>query len=72
MARRLVVDIAKCDVCHDVLSLHGNNRTDEPGVCAVCHNPNATDVNVLSATDTGQADPNHKPVRHWYQVKYEA
>ncbi len=43
-ARRVVVDVAKCDVCHDVLSLHGNNRTDEPGVCAVCHNPNATDA----------------------------
>jgi hypothetical protein len=36
------------------------------------HNPTATDVNVVSATDTGQADPSHKPVRHWYQVKYEA
>jgi OmcA/MtrC family decaheme c-type cytochrome len=43
VARRLVVDIAKCDACHGVLSLHDNNRTDEPGVCAVCHNPNATD-----------------------------
>ena len=43
-ARRTVVDIAKCDVCHGVLSLHGNNRTDEPGVCVVCHNPNATDA----------------------------
>jgi len=42
-ARRTVVDIAKCDVCHDVLSLHGNNRTDEPQVCAMCHNPDATD-----------------------------
>jgi OmcA/MtrC family decaheme c-type cytochrome len=42
--RRLVVDITKCDLCHSVLSLHGNNRTDEPGVCAVCHNPNATDA----------------------------
>ena len=41
--RRTVVDIAKCNVCHDVLSLHGNNRTNEPGVCVVCHNPNATD-----------------------------
>jgi hypothetical protein len=36
------------------------------------HNPNAKDVNVVSATDTGQADPSHKPVRHWYQVGYEA
>ena len=43
-ARRTVVDINKCNVCHDVLSLHGNNRTDEPQVCAVCHNPNATDA----------------------------
>jgi len=43
-ARRTVVDIAKCDACHDVLSLHGSNRTDEPGVCVVCHNPNATDA----------------------------
>ena len=42
--RRTVVDIAKCDVCHRVLSLHGNNRTDQPGVCVVCHNPNATDA----------------------------
>jgi hypothetical protein len=36
------------------------------------HNPNVTDVNVLSATDTGQADKSHKPVRHWYHVTYEA
>lgn len=43
VARRQVVDIAKCNVCHDVLSLHGSNRTNEPGVCVVCHNPNATD-----------------------------
>ncbi|MGB5080926.1 MAG: OmcA/MtrC family decaheme c-type cytochrome [Burkholderiales bacterium] len=43
VARRSVVDIAKCDGCHRRLSLHGNNRTDEPGVCVNCHNPNATD-----------------------------
>lgn len=49
-ARRTVVDIAKCDVCHDQLSLHGNNRTDEPGVCVVCHNPNATDASRRPAT----------------------
>lgn len=45
VARRKVVDVAKCDQCHGVLSLHGSNRTDEPGVCAMCHNPNDTDVN---------------------------
>jgi hypothetical protein len=36
------------------------------------HNPDVTDVNVLSATDTGRADKSHKPVRHWYHVTYEA
>jgi hypothetical protein len=29
-------------------------------------------VNVVSATDTGQADKTHKPVQHWYHVTYEA
>lgn len=43
-ARRQVVDVAKCDKCHDVLSLHGSNRTDEPQLCVMCHNPNDTDV----------------------------
>ena len=42
--RRVVVDIAKCDDCHKQLSLHGNNRTDNPQVCVTCHNPNATDA----------------------------
>lgn len=36
------------------------------------HHSDATDVNVVSATDTGQADKSHQPVRHWYHVIYEA
>jgi OmcA/MtrC family decaheme c-type cytochrome len=51
--RRAVVDIAKCNVCHDVLSLHDKNRTDEPGVCVVCHNPNATDASKRPRNLTG-------------------
>ena len=43
--RRNAVAIEKCDDCHNQLSMHGNNRTDEPEVCVVCHNPNATDIN---------------------------
>jgi len=42
--RNEVVDIKKCDDCHKQLSLHGNNRTDKPEVCVICHNPNATDI----------------------------
>ena len=43
--RRSIVDIQKCDDCHNQLSLHGNNRTDKPEVCVTCHNPMMTDVN---------------------------
>ncbi len=41
--RRQAVDIAKCDECHKQLSLHGRNRTDNPQLCVICHNPNMTD-----------------------------
>jgi OmcA/MtrC family decaheme c-type cytochrome len=47
--RRTVVDIQKCDDCHNQLSLHGNNRTDKPEVCVTCHNPVMTDVNQRGA-----------------------
>jgi OmcA/MtrC family decaheme c-type cytochrome len=52
--RRAIVDLAKCQQCHTGtmhdnvwiprLSLHGGNRTEEIGVCAICHNPNMTDI----------------------------
>lgn len=43
VARRQVVDIVKCQGCHETLALHGNNRVNEIGVCVTCHNPNNTD-----------------------------
>ena len=43
--RRNAIAIERCDQCHNQLAIHGNNRTDEPEVCVVCHNPNATDIN---------------------------
>jgi OmcA/MtrC family decaheme c-type cytochrome len=42
--RTAIVDIAKCDVCHNVLTLHGQNRTNDIDLCVSCHNPNATDI----------------------------
>ena len=50
--RRNIVSVNKCMVCHRSdgtgvaprLTLHGNNRTEEPQVCVVCHNPNNTDI----------------------------
>jgi OmcA/MtrC family decaheme c-type cytochrome len=42
--RRVVVDIAKCDTCHSLLALHGDNRNNNTQVCVACHNPASTDV----------------------------
>jgi OmcA/MtrC family decaheme c-type cytochrome len=52
--RRQVVDIAKCNNCHDSLSLHGGNR-NQIEQCVLCHNPSQTDsanrVNATNAND---------------------
>jgi OmcA/MtrC family decaheme c-type cytochrome len=45
VTRRNAVDIDKCDDCHNQLSMHGNNRTDNIEVCVTCHAPNVTDIN---------------------------
>ena len=42
---RTIVDIVKCNNCHQELTLHGNSRTGNAELCATCHNPNATDIN---------------------------
>jgi OmcA/MtrC family decaheme c-type cytochrome len=42
--RREVTSVANCNVCHQQLNGHGNNRVDSVQACAFCHNPNATDV----------------------------
>jgi OmcA/MtrC family decaheme c-type cytochrome len=46
-ARRVVVDINKCDTCHDQLgtnpSFHGGVRND-PTACAICHNTTGVDT----------------------------
>lgn len=52
--RRQVIDIAKCNQCHDHsgagLSLHGDNRSGNEQVCVLCHNANATDISQRPAT----------------------
>jgi OmcA/MtrC family decaheme c-type cytochrome len=47
--RRVAVDMAKCNKCHDALALHGGQRMviDE---CVICHNPTVTDKAVRVAT----------------------
>jgi len=41
--RRVRVDLAKCNKCHDKLQLHGNNR-NKIEACVICHNPANTDA----------------------------
>jgi OmcA/MtrC family decaheme c-type cytochrome len=45
VAYRKIVDIEKCNDCHQEVTLHGNSRTGNAELCATCHNPNATDIN---------------------------
>jgi OmcA/MtrC family decaheme c-type cytochrome len=44
--RRTVVDLDNCLACHQTLSLHGSNRTDDVQLCVTCHNPRNTDLEV--------------------------
>jgi OmcA/MtrC family decaheme c-type cytochrome len=67
--RRAIVSIDKCKVCHDGevhkgheiprLSLHGANRTEELGLCVVCHNANATDIPYRTAGPETPIDFKH-------------
>jgi len=56
LSRREVIDINKCNNCHDQLSLHGGNRNDEPALCVICHNPNATDTGRRPSITTDTTD----------------
>jgi OmcA/MtrC family decaheme c-type cytochrome len=48
--RRQLVDMAKCNNCHDKLAPHGGNRNTIES-CVLCHNPAMTDVAVRPKSD---------------------
>ena len=58
--RRDIIDIDKCNACHDSggagLTLHGRNRVGEMVVCAECHNDDATDINQRPADPSTTPD----------------
>ncbi|MDX1694733.1 MAG: OmcA/MtrC family decaheme c-type cytochrome [Ketobacteraceae bacterium] len=54
--RRSVVSLDKCQNCHETLSLHGNNRTDNIDSCVTCHNPRNTDRGVREVAVTPPTD----------------
>jgi OmcA/MtrC family decaheme c-type cytochrome len=47
--RRKVVDMAKCNACHQSLSLHGENR-NQIEMCVLCHNAVDTDASTRAVT----------------------
>lgn len=59
VARRKVVDIAKCNGCHSNLSLHGENR-NQIEQCVLCHNPSENDGvrRVVATNPADKAQPN--------------
>jgi OmcA/MtrC family decaheme c-type cytochrome len=50
VARREIVDLDKCNVCHDMLALHGGQRFRIED-CVACHRPDATDEEVRPEED---------------------
>ncbi len=57
--RRKVVDIAKCNGCHQSLSVHGENR-NQIEMCVLCHNPSETDI-ARRPSATNPDDKNSPP-----------
>jgi OmcA/MtrC family decaheme c-type cytochrome len=59
-ARRQVVDVAKCNLCHDAagagITEHGTIRSNEISSCVGCHNPNATDITYRPANPATTPD----------------
>jgi OmcA/MtrC family decaheme c-type cytochrome len=54
-----VVDISKCNACHQYLSVHGENR-NQIEMCVLCHNPSDTDF-ATRATAQVASDKNAPP-----------
>jgi OmcA/MtrC family decaheme c-type cytochrome len=43
--RQAIVNIDKCNDCHENLAMHGDQRGGSTELCSTCHNGNATDIN---------------------------
>ena len=63
--RRVAVDLAKCNTCHDRLGnlfSHGGQRLNIQ-FCVMCHNPNATDANRRPADHSADPAENYQFAR---------
>jgi len=64
--RELGVSLEKCADCHGgLLSLHGNNRSNNLEMCVTCHNANATDIRARAeAGAAGEESVNFSTMIH--------
>lgn len=72
VARRQAVDLARCQNCHQKLSVHANNRNDNIDACVVCHNANATDINARPAPPTADGKAEESVDFKWMIHKIHA
>jgi len=62
--RRKIVDINRCNTCHERVGFHSNTgRKDNPDYCSICHNPEITSSNIFA----GFADYGGKGTRYFSQ-----
>ena len=54
--RRTSAELTSCLDCHQTLSIHGSNRTDDLQVCVACHNPRNTDRQVREIASNPPTD----------------
>jgi hypothetical protein len=51
--RRQVVNIERCDTCHERIGFHSNaGRAENPEYCATCHNPELSNSNLFEGLAT--------------------
>jgi len=50
--RSEIVNIDKCNDCHENLALHGDQRAGNTELCSTCHNGNATDIAVRGVAES--------------------
>jgi len=69
--RREVASVANCNVCHQQLNGHGNNRVDSVQACSFCHNPDATDVvaRIGAGITPANLDPSDKLAEQTIDLK---
>jgi OmcA/MtrC family decaheme c-type cytochrome len=58
--RRQVVDITRCNKCHERIRFHGGGgRDNNPNHCVTCHNPSMTSSNIQTETSNNFKDMIH-------------